>query len=344
MSCKTCHASSSGDAAKPTAGWVNDADPEKDWKRNILLLHDQNHPTAITRAGMGATYTGGTLSNTVTGGQPVLCAGCHKSNALGTDHVVSIPPLTASIHSKHTSVVNPNTGATLESDSTRTACCLCHPGSVTKCLRGVMGNAVDANGKPLIDCQSCHGPMSSVGMAGRDGWLDEPNCQNCHDRPATGVAFTRGTSVFSSGTTVRTLVDPLFATNANTPTMGKSLYRFSSGHGGLQCEACHGSTHAEYPSSHANDNVQVLALQGHTGTICECAVCHATGINNSVNGGPHGMHITGAAWVSQHRSVGWSTACAVCHGNDARGTPLSKVLATGQIIGCYNCHNGPSGD
>ena len=86
-----------------------------------------------------------------------------------------------------------------------------------------------------------------------------------------------------------------------------------------------------------------MALQGHTGTIAECTVCHATSPANTVSGGPHGMHIIGAAWVSQHRSVGWSAACAVCHGSDARGTALSKVFATGQVIGCYNCHNGPKG-
>jgi len=346
MSCKACHASTSNyNAAQPAAGWVNDTtDPEKDWKKNILRLHDEKFPDAIATAGMSASYTGGTLSATVAGGQPVLCAACHKSNALGTAQVGSIPSLTTSMHSRHALVINPNTNASLESDATRSACYLCHPGSVTKCLRGVMGNAVDAGGKPLIDCQSCHGPMSSVGKSGREGWLDEPACQNCHDRSAAGQPFQRTTSVFSSGTTVRTPVDPLFATNANKPAAGKSLYRFSSGHGGLQCEACHGSTHAEYPSSHPNDNVQSLALQGHTGTIAECAVCHATAPTNSVNGGPHGMHITGDAWKNQHQRVGWSAACATCHGSDARGTVMSKNFATGQVIGCYSCHNGPNPD
>jgi len=345
MSCKSCHASTSGyTAAQPVTGWVNDTtDAEKDWKKNILRLHDEKFPNSIAVAGMSARYTGGTLLATVAAGQPVLCATCHKSNALGTAQVGSIPPLTTSIHSKHALVANPGTGESLESDATRTACYLCHPGSVTKCLRGVMGNAVDGNGKPLIDCQSCHGPMSSVGKSGREGWLDEPACQNCHDRPATGAAFSRYTSVFSSGTTMRTTVDRLFATTVDKPATGKSLYRFSAGHGGLQCEACHGATHAEYPSSHANDNVQAQALQGHVGTIAECTVCHATSPTNAVNGGPHGMHITGANWVNQHRSVGWSAACAVCHGSDARGTALSKVFATGEVIGCYNCHKGPNG-
>jgi hypothetical protein len=110
----------------------------------------------------------------------------------------------------------------------------------------------------------------------------------------------------------------------------------------LQCEACHGATHAEYPSSHANDNVQSVALQGHTGTLRECSTCHASAPGNGINGGPHGMHVIGQSWVSQHRRVGWSAACATCHGNDARGTFLSRTAA-GKAVGCYDCHNGPSG-
>jgi hypothetical protein len=200
-----------------------------------------------------------------------------------------------------------------------------------------MGNAVDAQGNPSIDCQSCHGPMSSVADVNRQGWLDEPTCQGCHDRAdAATVSFSRFTSVFSSGTTPRTQVDSRFATNPGT------LYRQSSGHGGLQCEACHGATHAEYPSSHTNDNVQSLEAQGHTGTIAQCSVCHAT-LPSTTSGGPHGMHSIGATWVSGHKRVGWSSACAACHGADTRGTAMSKVFATGQVVGCYSCHSGPSG-
>ena len=66
------------------------------------------------------------------------------------------------------------------------------------------------------------------------------------------------------------------ATNPDVPASGLSLYRFSAGHGGLQCSACHGSTHAELPSSHANDNLQSVALQGHAGALAECGACHGS--------------------------------------------------------------------
>ena len=366
MSCVSCHASGSNNNAKPTSGWVSNPDAMKDWKLNILRLHDQKFPAAVSAAdaalvanGKPVTGYSGRLESTAQGGNPILCASCHQSNALGTAPVGSIPAFTTSMHGAHANVSLPGSTVTLNNDPTRSSCYTCHPGSVTKCLRGVMGNAIDpTTGNALIDCQSCHGPMSSVAEPKRMGWLDEPACQNCHDRTAPGQAFTRFTSVFSSGTTVRPVVDPLFATTADRPMAGKSLYRFSSGHGGVQCEACHGSTHAEYPSSHANDNVQSQALQGHVGTIAECTVCHQS-VPTTVNGGPHGLHTVGQAWIGQHPSAarGNLSACATCHGSDYRGTALSKTsmvrtfttdggvktFASGQSIGCYSCHNGTKG-
>jgi hypothetical protein len=359
MSCKACHASNSGYGyAQPAAGWVNDTtDAERDWKKNVLRLHDEKFPNAIATANMSATYTGGTLLGTAAVGQPVLCAACHKSNALGTSLKAGIKPLTEALHGKHASVYKPATTTPLDTLKTRDACYLCHPGSVTKCLRGPMGNAVDPITKlPSIDCQSCHGSMSVVGKTGREGWLDEPTCQNCHDRASSAATtFSRYTSVFSSGTTVRTNIDTRFASPPNTPMTGKSLYRFSTGHGGLQCEACHGPTHAEYPGSpdNANDNAQSLALQGHIGTISECSTCHST-MPNTTNGGPHGMHQVGQAWVKGHEKAS-KTDCQQCHGTDATGSPLAvvKIAKTFTIekgtksfkaderVTCYSCHDGP---
>ncbi|NJL27396.1 MAG: hypothetical protein HC897_05625 [Thermoanaerobaculia bacterium] len=145
-----------------------------------------------------------------------------------------------------------------------------------------------------------------------------------------------------------------------TSGAGFSLYRFSFGHGGLACEACHGSTHAVFPASHANDNVQSIELQGHAGTLAECGACHDN-VPTTVDGGPHGLHPLGARWVSDHGDVvesSGSAPCLACHGTDARGTVLSyahadRTLTTpfgtknfwrGFQIGCYACHNGPASD
>ena len=42
MTCKSCHSSNSGASiARPSAGWVKDSHPERDFRRNILRLHDE---------------------------------------------------------------------------------------------------------------------------------------------------------------------------------------------------------------------------------------------------------------------------------------------------------------
>ncbi len=224
-----------------------------------------------------------------------------------------------------------------------------------------MGNAVAADGSLAIQCQECHGIMSRVGASGRQGWLDEPVCQSCHTGTATSNnGQIRYTSVFDTNGQPRIAVNQTFATNPNTPVPPFSLYRFSTGHGNLQCEACHGATHAEYPSSHVNDNLQSLNLQGHVGTLVECVTCHGSD-PATVNGGPHGMHPVGQSWVNAHPdALGGGNAsitdCAACHGTDYRGTVLSRaaadrVLSTdfgskhfwrGFQVGCFDCHQGPS--
>jgi len=252
-------------------------------------------------------------------------------------------------------------GITLDNSANRAACYRCHPGSTTKCLRGAMGSAVAADGSMEMQCQSCHGNMSTVGSINRVGWFMEPNCQSCHTGPAThNNGQIRYASAFV-GSTPRVPVDSLFATSTNTPAPGLSLFRFSQGHGGLQCEACHGSTHAEFPSSHDNDNLRDIQLQGHAGVMIECTACHVT-MPSTVIGGPHGMHPVGQTWVNQHGDLiegGSATRaqCQACHGLDYRGTVLSRAQADRQLVGvlsvqlfrgaqvgCYTCHNGPNSE
>ena len=343
MDCRKCHSSGSGPAAEPAVGWVNDPSDKRDYRLNILLLHDQFNGTSL--------YQQVTQDN-----HPVLCAGCHLSEALPGTGVEGIPPLTAAMHARHAQVTDPGTGLVLEDIANRGTCYTCHPGSATRCLRGAMGSAVAADGTMQMQCQSCHGQMSDVGSPDRVGWFDEPNCQQCHTGTATrNNGQIRFTSAFEPDGTPRVAVNPVFATNPETPVPGVSLYRFSAGHGGLQCSACHGSTHAEYPASHRNDNLQSMALQGHIGVVAECTACHAAS-PPTVDGGPHGMHPVGPAWVSQHDNYGKSTACQSCHGADYRGTVLSRMFADrtlsvsddgqsrthhlwrGQTVSCFICH------
>ena len=355
MSCSTCHASNSVAAARPAAGWVNNANLPRDVKLNVLRKHDDNFAAnALFRAASAARGYSATGLEAQSAIQPFLCASCHGSNALSLPGYPGVPALTTSVHGFHSTVIDPATSQTLESSTTRAACYHCHPGPVTQCVRGAMSNLASSTGG-LVECQSCHGTMSTLAVATRQGWLNEPACQECHSGTATSnsgqIVYT---SVFTTGTTVRVAADQTFATNVDTPAAGLSMYRFSKGHGGLQCEACHGSTHAEFPTTIVNDNVQSTTLQGHVGMLIECASCHAS-VPNTVTGGPHGLHPVGTSWVSTHQDVagGNQASCQPCHGTDYRGTILSKTQADrtlaghsfprGTVIGCYSCHNGPGG-
>ncbi len=370
MDCRVCHASGTQVDAQPVAGWVWSDNPERDFRLNILRLHDegnfaQHHDVYVSALAARGFNPQGLYRGVVADGQPVLCAKCHASEALGTGSYSNIPPLTASLHSKHAPVMDPELNLTLNSSANREACYRCHPGSATKCLRGAMGGAIANDGSMSMQCQSCHGNMSHVGRAGRKGWLEEPNCQSCHTGTATSNnGLIRYVSSFTDTNAwiERVAVNQTFATKSNTPAAGVSLYRFSAGHGGLQCSACHGSTHAEFPATHRNDNVRNEKIQGHAGVMIECTSCHTSMslTSTTAKGGPHGMHPVGSSWAKDHHDfIGNLADCQACHGTDYRGTALSRMQATraisismdgtpisfptfkGAEVGCYNCHNGP---
>lgn len=355
MDCRLCHASGSEPAARPSPDWEWNAVPTRDYRFNILRLHDQKRfqsmPVAYSNYLVAAGYnTKGLYVSAFKKERPVLCAICHTSEAVPGSGQPGIPQLTTSIHGHHAAVIDPKTGISLGATSNRSACYRCHPGAETRCLRGAMGRAVASNGSLLIQCQDCHGSMATVGDPGRTGWFEEPNCQACHTGDAVNNSGQiRYNNVYVSNTVMRVPNNRRFATNTNAPLPGLSLFRFSKGHGGLYCSACHGSTHAEFPSAFFNDNVASMQRQGHVGQVSECSACHG---RNPVTefGGPHGMHPLN--WVNGHKTPGKTLAnCRVCHGADDRGSVLSRSFKDqnllsqtywrGRRIGCYECHNGP---
>ncbi|MGJ8642417.1 MAG: Ig-like domain-containing protein [Luteolibacter sp.] len=375
MNCKTCHGSGTNAGARPTSGWVSESgtpesDPIRDYRLNILRLHDSSlsdNPAYAAALNTFGYNSDGLEASVRTDSKAVLCASCHASNALGTTGVAGIPPLTQAMHTGHVNATDPITSLPLGASVNRASCYQCHPGKSTKCLRGAMGRTSDEFGQPLMSCQSCHGGMAAVGEATRAGWFDEPNCQSCHTGTYTNNAGqVRFTDAFDTPGHLREPADDRFATTPNTPAAGVSLFRFSHGHGGLACSACHGSPHAVYPTSERNDNLQSLAIQGHVGTISECASCHQndTSHTRTLDGGPHGMHGVGQWWVEKHHDYlpevndqRDTTACQACHGTDNTGGVLSRALATrslqsekggaitywqGQRVSCYDCHNGPN--
>lgn len=135
-------------------------------------------------------------------------------------------------------------------------CYKCHPGPNAQCLRGTM------NTNHGMICQDCHGTMSvvsgSIEHFGRTPWLSEPACATCH------------TARFGEPT--------------------GQLFRNSTGHGGVMCAGCHGSPHNEFPSRQPRDNANMIALQGHAGTLSDCSVCHGVAPEGL---GPHQLRASG---------------------------------------------------
>ena len=127
-------------------------------------------------------------------------------------------------------------------------CYGCHPGPQTKCLRGVMAE------EKGMDCIDCHGTMKKVSH-NPSPWLNEPRCDSaaCH---GSGYA------------------------------QDQVLYRMSKDHGGIYCAACHDSPHAIAPSREPNDAIKYIELQGHSGTLDKCTVCHS---RQPLAAGPHGI-------------------------------------------------------
>ncbi|MFT7074360.1 MAG: hypothetical protein ACJA0P_000359 [Planctomycetota bacterium] len=364
LNCAECHGSGMHPDARPVRGWAHDASPLRDDRLNILRLHDERHAQdpQFAAALVTAGFDPAGLLPTAEGGTSILCSRCHGSNALPGTGIAGISTLTTAMHRYHANVTTA-AGPTMEEVPSRVSCYTCHPGAQTKCLRGAMGRAIGSDGQLSMDCQKCHGTMSDVGSPNRVGWLDQPNCQACHTGDAvTNSGQIRYTDAYDASGALRVPASNLFATNPDTPSQGFSLYRFSEGHGGLECAACHGSTHAIYPTTVDNDNAQSMAFQGHVGTIMDCYACHQNLSENQMLDGPHGMHPTTQDWVEdRHGDLaehGNHVQCQACHGTDYRGTELSRAggdrtystqfgtknFWRGYEVGCYTCPDGPTDD
>ena len=363
-------------------------DPQVRFRKNILILHD-----ALSGTNLVAKYNDGN-------GSAILCAQCHYSKALDlsgnnqpTGDQVGHLYLSRAMHKHHGTAWPTDSGGmggmagggyTVPIPGTGvTQCYYCHPGNDTQCLRSVMA----VNG---MQCQSCHGELLAVGgftsqlamdgfvdqylpnvndpsldvnlsttNAQRRPWVDMPKCQSCHSGDALNHlgASIVGMQAWLTGDEAAT---PIIADESRFAENKDTLYRFSFTHGGMACESCHGSPHAEWPARiNTNDNVTATQIQGHTGEIAECGACHLNGLKPGL-GGPHGLHnVNDQAWMSQHGVFLRQnpSSCQACHGTDFKGTVLSRAkanrilrlsvqkkggmthIAKGTPVNCYSCHN-----
>ena len=375
--CSDCHLSGRIAAQSSAITWSKDANSEINSRENILLLHDSRHP-AVTVASTGKNLMGS--KPVLCAGchySPALdLAGKGPQGAQ-----VGKATMSSAMHAYHSNKMQAYTDDWIRlggtPDSQKQACYTCHPGRNTKCLRGAMTETV--NCQNCHGDMKAVGGMAALKAGGsidgtNDGkprrpWMDLPRCQSCHTGDAVNYLKLDPSLMATDG--LRTIVafdptddasaSPRLASNKRFAENSNALFRFSKGHGGIACEGCHNSTHAIWsnPVDAHNDNVAAKELQGHTGTVAECSTCHAPGSLALTLNGPHGMHNVGdSRWTSGHESLAESNvqACAACHGTNYRGTVLSKTgasrtwsteygtrtVAKGQVVGCYDCHNGPN--
>ncbi len=266
-------------------------------------------------------------------------------------------------------------------------CYQCHPGQRTDCLRGAMADGgmlcqdchgdMNQVGSDFSDFVSPSNP-GDFRLAGdfytnpdtlRMPWANEPGCGSCHTGDANdNMRGTPGT-VNAADDLIRLVqayldtdvkATPIVPTNkrfaenvvaSTDPGAGNPmLYRVSTGHEGVFCEACHGATHGIWPNKNplANDNVASMQLQGHTGTIAECSTCHEGDLGSNLDG-PHGLHPIGVAGIKfaegDHGDLAEKKPddCRACHGQNGEGTVLS-AMAQERTLKCDKttqfCPNG----
>ncbi len=269
-------------------------------------------------------------------------------------------------------------------------CYQCHPGNRTDCLRGAMANGgmlcqdchgnmtqvgddfsrnvSPANPGAFELAGDFYRPLSSTP---RVPWANEPGCGSCHTGDVLDNKHGDTGTIGSPTDSIRLMQAYLTTDSKATPIVpdnkrfaenvvengvaagNPKLYRVSTGHEGVFCEACHGATHAIWPNGNpnANDNVTAKQLQGHTGTLTECSTCHSTDFSvddfkgefdsNGWMKGPHGMHpVASSMWNEKHKEVFEDGAtptgtCIACHGSDGLGTVLSRTAAD-RVFECKN--------
>ncbi len=319
----------------------NNPDANIRYRENVLILHDAlgsyaklntSYPLFIAAAYPGYT----SLLKVYQAGTPILCAKCHYSKALdlagtGPDALQAAHIyLSRGMHKHHGTDWPMMDGTYVVPDSGAI------PGRPQMLLlpsRQRYPVSAQRHGDQWHACQSCHGDLLAVGgftpQLGQPGfvdpylpnvdyrysslvvnltttgqqrrpWQDMPKCQSCHTGDALNHLGTSliGTQAYDPADPAAT---PFIATNQRFAENPGQLYRFSGTHGGIACESCHGSPHAEWPARIAsNDNVTAIQIQGHTGEIAECGACHLAGLSPGL-GGPHGLHnVNDPGWMSQH--------------------------------------------
>ncbi len=221
-------------------------------------------------------------------GGPVRCSWCHWDPAMGESAAPGWPSATKLLpgatftlkksvysfsdvlhryHAKSQKVL------TQFDANIATNCYDCHPGNNVNCFRG------SHKGKTAIWCTDCHGNLNERIAANQMAhpWQQQ-SLPTCFEKsPGVNSAFA---------------CHPHDTSNSKSWDPGLfGKFIDNRGHkGSVLCESCHGSAHAEAPSTLAADNVQNSTLQGNaaftfpagkdkTYAIGVCNVCHTSKSN-----------------------------------------------------------------
>lgn len=197
----------------------------EDTDKNILKSHDKKEGT--------------TLYDDLIQNNRYSCSECHSDNISNAAGKSNVPSLSLAMHGFHSQ--------TMGMSKLENQCYNCHPGTVTKCLRGVMAaNNITCNNS------NCHGNIEQVSQSienGRSPWLDEPDCGACH-----GADYSVNPGILYHNSYL-----------ANGP---------DEMNGQIKCTSCHNSPHSEWPSTLALDNVIPIQLFGNPDFIRQCSACH----------------------------------------------------------------------
>jgi hypothetical protein len=210
------------------------------------------------------------------GAQPVLCASCHGSPALGmTGPGSSGKYLSQAIHGFHA--------------SKQAACYDCHPGSMTHCNRSMAHTAPDGN------CVTCHGSLFNMEVAYANGtkipWVNEPACVTCHN---TGVAqVDTGAELYRNSkghgglycTACHGSPHAMVPSDQSTDNIQAIQYQSKAKVIG-SCAVCHRDSRggSEEEEEGLSEFLDIHNTSGHSSA---CSVCHTGFTNPDTNNWPH---------------------------------------------------------
>ncbi len=334
MSCKACHASGSVAAAEPPSGWVNDPDVERDYRRNVLRLHDDSHlgEPAYQQALATGGYLAGGLLATATAGTPILCARCHASNALPGTGQPGLPPLTAAVHSLHATVDRPDQRPDARRRDQPLGLLplpprLDHQVPARRDGQGGRRRRRDVDPVPGLPRLDEPGRRADAGRLARAAVL--PELPHRHRDPQQRPdPLRRPRSTPTGELRARRSTRP----SRPTPTCRRPASTSTASPSATAASPARPATARPTPStrrSTATTTCRARRCRGTRGVLAECAACHTQTAPPAGLGGPHGLHPIGQSWIDGHQDVAEDqpAACRACHGADSRGTVLSLSQA-----------------